>query len=83
MDGIDDEPEPSAMSHQPSAISHQPSLLRPVRQAEPFHEVSSAADHLHIDVLTRGCDVWIDDEQVIGRGRYLMERFGLADRTQD
>ena len=31
----------------------------------------------HIDVLTRGCDVWIDDEQVIGKGRYLMERFGL------
>jgi leucyl aminopeptidase (aminopeptidase T) len=32
----------------------------------------------HIDVLTRACDVWIDDEQVIGRGRYVMERFGLA-----
>jgi aminopeptidase len=31
----------------------------------------------HIDVLTRDCDVWIDDEQVIGQGRYLMERFGL------
>jgi aminopeptidase len=31
----------------------------------------------HIDVLTRACDVWIDDEQVIGSGRYLMERFGL------
>ena len=31
----------------------------------------------HIDVLTRGCDVWIDEEQVIGQGRYLMERFGL------
>ena len=31
----------------------------------------------HIDVLTRGCDVWIDDEQVIGQGRYLMDRFGL------
>jgi aminopeptidase len=31
----------------------------------------------HIDVLTRGCDVWIDDEQVIGNGRYLMDRFGL------
>jgi hypothetical protein len=28
-------------------------------------------------VLTRACDVWIDDEQVIGNGRYLMERFGL------
>jgi leucyl aminopeptidase (aminopeptidase T) len=31
----------------------------------------------HIDVLTRGCDVWIDEEQVIGQGRYLMDRFGL------
>jgi len=31
----------------------------------------------HIDVLTRACDVWIDDEQVSGQGRYLMERFGL------
>jgi leucyl aminopeptidase (aminopeptidase T) len=31
----------------------------------------------HIDVLTRGCDVWIDEEQVIGNGRYLMDRFGL------
>ena len=31
----------------------------------------------HIDVLTRGCDVWIDEEQVIGSGRYLMDRFGL------
>jgi aminopeptidase len=31
----------------------------------------------HIDVLTRACDVWIDDEQVIGNGRYRMERFGL------
>ena len=31
----------------------------------------------HIDVLTRACDVWIDDQQVIGNGRYLMDRFGL------
>src|SRR6266508_2985438 len=31
----------------------------------------------HIDVLTRECDVWIDDEQVIGNGKYLMDRFGL------
>ena len=35
----------------------------------------------HIDVLSRACDVWIDDEQVIGRGRYLMDRFGLADHA--
>jgi aminopeptidase len=31
----------------------------------------------HVDVLTRACDVWIDDEQVIGDGRYLLDRFGL------
>jgi aminopeptidase len=31
----------------------------------------------HIDVLTRLCDVWIDDEQVIANGRYLLDRFGL------
>jgi aminopeptidase len=31
----------------------------------------------HIDVLTRACDVWIDDEQVIAHGRFLMDRFGL------
>jgi aminopeptidase len=31
----------------------------------------------HIDVLTRRCDVWIDDEQVIGNGRYFMDKFGL------
>src|SRR3954452_12319378 len=32
----------------------------------------------HGDVLTRGCDVWIDDEQVIAAGRYLLEKFDLA-----
>lgn len=31
----------------------------------------------HVDVLTRQCDVWIDDEQVIAGGRYLLERLGL------
>jgi aminopeptidase len=31
----------------------------------------------HIDVLTRHCDVWIDHDQVITRGKYLMERLGL------
>ncbi len=31
----------------------------------------------HVDVLTRQCDVWIDDDQVIAGGRYLMERLGL------
>ena len=32
----------------------------------------------HVDVLTRGCDVWIDDEQVIAEGQYLLDRFDLA-----
>jgi aminopeptidase len=32
----------------------------------------------HVDVLARHCNVWIDDEQVISKGRYLLERFGLA-----
>jgi leucyl aminopeptidase (aminopeptidase T) len=32
----------------------------------------------HVDVLARRCNVWIDDEQVIAKGRYLLERFGLA-----
>jgi len=31
----------------------------------------------HVDVLTRGCDVWIDDDQVIRKGRYLLEALGL------
>lgn len=29
----------------------------------------------HVDVLTRGCNVWIDNEQVIAEGEYLMEKF--------
>jgi leucyl aminopeptidase (aminopeptidase T) len=32
----------------------------------------------HVDVLTRNCDVWIDDEQVIAKGQYLLERFALS-----
>jgi aminopeptidase len=32
----------------------------------------------HVDVLTRDCDVWIDDEQVIARGQYLLDRFALS-----
>jgi aminopeptidase len=31
----------------------------------------------HIDVLTRRCDVWIDEVQVIREGRYLLEKLGL------
>jgi leucyl aminopeptidase (aminopeptidase T) len=29
----------------------------------------------HVDVLTRGCDVWIDDDQVIAQGQYLTAKF--------
>jgi leucyl aminopeptidase (aminopeptidase T) len=32
----------------------------------------------HVDVLTRGCDVWIDDEQVIAEGQYLLDRFDMS-----
>jgi aminopeptidase len=31
----------------------------------------------HIDVLTRDCDVWIDDEQVIAGGKYLLQKFQI------
>ncbi len=32
----------------------------------------------HVDVLTRHCDVWIDDEQVIAQGQYLLEKFDVV-----
>ncbi len=32
----------------------------------------------HVDVLTRHCDVWIDDDQVIADGQYLLDRFALG-----
>ena len=32
----------------------------------------------HVDVLTRECDVWIDDAPVIERGKYLLETLGLG-----
>ena len=31
----------------------------------------------HVDVLTRDCNVWIDDTQVIDKGKYLLDRLGL------
>src|SRR5262245_46240137 len=31
----------------------------------------------HIDVLTRNCDVWIDELKVIRDGRYQLDRLGL------
>jgi leucyl aminopeptidase (aminopeptidase T) len=35
------------------------------------------ASRTHVDVLTRECDVWIDDAQVIAAGRYLLTEFDL------
>jgi aminopeptidase len=32
----------------------------------------------HVDVLTRECDVWIDEDQVIAQGQYLLEKFDLT-----
>jgi leucyl aminopeptidase (aminopeptidase T) len=32
----------------------------------------------HVDVLTRDCNVWIDDEQVIADGQYLLDCFDLG-----
>lgn len=31
----------------------------------------------HVDVLTRGCDVWIDEDLVIQKGRYVLSLFGM------
>jgi leucyl aminopeptidase (aminopeptidase T) len=31
----------------------------------------------HVDVLTRECNVWLDDEPVIEKGRYLLDRLGV------
>ena len=31
----------------------------------------------HVDVLARECDVWIDGDQVIAAGRYLLDRFSI------
>jgi leucyl aminopeptidase (aminopeptidase T) len=32
----------------------------------------------HVDVLARRCNVWIDQDQVISNGRYMLDRLGLA-----
>jgi len=32
----------------------------------------------HVDVLTRNCDVWIDNDQIISKGHYQMEHLGLG-----
>src|SRR5215467_11869722 len=32
----------------------------------------------HVDVLTRNCNVWIDEDQVIEKGHYQMDHLGLT-----
>ena len=32
----------------------------------------------HVDVLTRDCDVWIDDDQVMEKGHYKLDHLGLS-----
>jgi aminopeptidase len=32
----------------------------------------------HVDVLTRNCDVWIDTDQIIAKGKYRLDHLGLA-----
>lgn len=32
----------------------------------------------HVDVLTRDCDVWIDEDQVINKGHYQLDHLGLT-----
>jgi leucyl aminopeptidase (aminopeptidase T) len=31
----------------------------------------------HVDVLARNCDVWIDQDQIIAKGRYQLDHLGL------
>jgi aminopeptidase len=47
---------------------------------DPYGSQTHAAwsSTTHVDVLARRCNVWIDDEQVIAKGRYMLEKFGLA-----
>ena len=47
---------------------------------DPYGNQTNAdwVSRTHVDVLTRGCDVWIDDEQVIAAGAYLLDKFELA-----
>jgi aminopeptidase len=35
------------------------------------------ASRTHVDVLTRSCDVWIDDDKVIEDGQYLLQKFDI------
>ena len=50
-------------------------VISPVRT---FSANADWASKTHVDVLTRKCDVWIDDDQVINQGRYQLDRLGLS-----
>lgn len=39
---------------------------------------ASWSSQTHVDVLARRCNVWIDEEQVIDQGSYLLGRLGLS-----
>lgn len=39
---------------------------------------ASWSSRTHVDVLARRCNVWIDEEQVIQEGSYLLDRLGLS-----
>src|ERR1700722_7503972 len=47
---------------------------------DPYGSQTHAAwkSKTHVDVLTRQCDVWIDDDQVINCGRYQLDHLGLS-----
>src|ERR1700723_4224828 len=47
---------------------------------DPYGSQTHAAwsSRTHVDVLARRCDVGIDEEQVIEKGRYMLARLGLA-----
>jgi aminopeptidase len=47
---------------------------------DPYGSQTHAAwsSRTHVDVLARRCNVWIDQDQVIANGRYMLDRLGLA-----
>ncbi len=47
---------------------------------DPYGSQTHAAwnSRTHVDVLARHCNVWIDEDQVISKGRYQLDHLGLA-----
>ena len=47
---------------------------------DPYGSQTHAAwsSRTHVDVLARHCNVWIDQDQVIEKGRYMLATLGLA-----